>query len=64
LRGSQVSYGNRRRRFALDGIAGSRTAVENENGKEKVENREAGDVRMSGGAGCEVPFSSFHFLIF
>src|ERR1700756_2726136 len=63
LRSVEVSDGRRRGRLALDGFARRGAAIENENGKKKIENWGAGGVRVRGGAGREVPFSNFHFPI-
>src|SRR6202007_1194447 len=63
LRNGEVGDGIRGWRLGLHGVAGSRTTVQYENGKEKVENGPEwpSDVRCR--FGCEVPFSNFHFLI-
>src|ERR1700751_5616319 len=63
LRSVEVSDGSRRGRLALDGFARRGAAIENENGKEKIENWEAGGVRVRGGAGRGCPFSNLHFPI-
>src|ERR1700751_5297820 len=63
LRSGEVGDGRGGGGLALEGFARSGAAIENENGKDKIENWEAGGVRVRGGAGREVPFSNFHFPI-